>query len=1401
MKTFILICGLFFFSVSNAQYYYQSGSPTDLANWNTGLNGGGVSPASFNEAAAYWIPEGRTAVVFSPWSINGPGTSLRVRAGGVLKTDLAIEIGPGSYFHLDSGALYIHNNISVASQTIFHGTEIFEKYSTVRIDNWSGVNQPVWEGVGLNPNNCYFGNLEINWASLAGEWNQKLSSSSPGLCSSDFIMDTTGTGIFRFHDEQGITGRAVVKIFGDFIQNGGFLTCVSNRNTQYMTDIQLYGNFRQYGGALIGGGVGFGRVSFARQTTGGADTAYQTFYSYFPEYIQNMRFNVNPLCRLRLLSNFNTNTTDTAAGLYINAGGGAEANAAIDFQTYKVKGSTQFKTEGNVSLYIKSPFGFRDGDLFTAKGNLAVEHAQFLNISPFSKIFFSGAEPQITGSGMPDVLGNLYVDNPNGVTLSKNLKVTELYLINGKLNLSDYNLIVPNLSYLTGISLNNFINTNGDGFLKTYINVTPNDPVIPIGNGNYSPLLVKDASGHNADTFSFRVKNGFSVLPSDTSFCVRKTWEIIENTPGGSSLAIWFQWMREDEGINFKQSNYQPFTGAVGVYNYQSYNGYKPFDASTYDFPFLSTNDTNVAHSGAAYGNSGFYNEFNAGNKFVVGMYRGIYEYYFYNTGNGASLNSWKKNENGTGNSPLSFDRYEVFNVIQNKNAVFNTSAAFSNKTMLYLRGNGQLTANQPITNLGRFEMADSSFYNHNNIGVAANTIFAGVERFGANTTFNITMWSDTANAIRDGLQYTIPGNLVINFTNLVDPGTGGRWRNSGMNPSNILCYNLNYIQSSGYDLCPVGNYAYGASFITYLWGNLKLGDSLIAPDANPIINLSYVTSQSSGSAGALSIGGNLDIQRGKIKSEDNIFMANGRLGFNLNSSPKKYYISSYQPESQPIYNVGNFSYPSTMSPYDTLVLRSNFYNSQNIPGYPSDFFEVPNNAVFDCDTFAFRGMHLRVKKGGKVIIRNKEGMNFELNSTQSITFEEGSMLELAGNETQKLYKAGTTPVPSLSTLIINNSNGIILNEVVTVTDTLKFIRGKVSSDVTYLNFTDTTGTLGMSSSCYIEAPVKLFTASIVSKWIPFGKDGKLRPMNFQASGSNPAQWILSYTAADPHTFGSTYEPGINNISSNEYYTINNLTPGIGAYVGLSYGSESGVTEIESLRVARWSGAIWENKGAINYLGNQNSGYIISGYTPDFGNFAISSVNAQPLPVELAAFSGITNGNNVTLKWSTSYEFNNTGFDVERRISADTIWKKISFVQGAGNSNSQKNYQYEDKNTPTGKYSYRLKQIDYNGIYKYYTLQNEINVGVPNKFELSQNYPNPFNPSTKINFSLPADSKVTMQIYDMTGRLMGTVINSEILQAGYHTVQFNGNALSSGTYFYRLTAGEFVQTKKMTLVK
>jgi len=95
---------------------------------------------------------------------------------------------------------------------------------------------------------------------------------------------------------------------------------------------------------------------------------------------------------------------------------------------------------------------------------------------------------------------------------------------------------------------------------------------------------------------------------------------------------------------------------------------------------------------------------------------------------------------------------------------------------------------------------------------------------------------------------------------------------------------------------------------------------------------------------------------------------------------------------------------------------------------------------------------------------------------------------------------------------------------------------------------------------------------------------------------------------------------------------------------------------------------------------------------------------------------------------------------------------------------------------------------------------NNISTEIPDEFELYQNYPNPFNPSTTIEYSISKESPVSIVVYDVTGREIEMLVN-EVKRAGNYTVQFNASLLSSGIYFYKITAGNFTQTKKMVLIK
>lgn len=198
-------------------------------------------------------------------------------------------------------------------------------------------------------------------------------------------------------------------------------------------------------------------------------------------------------------------------------------------------------------------------------------------------------------------------------------------------------------------------------------------------------------------------------------------------------------------------------------------------------------------------------------------------------------------------------------------------------------------------------------------------------------------------------------------------------------------------------------------------------------------------------------------------------------------------------------------------------------------------------------------------------------------------------------------------------------------------------------------------------------------------------------------------------------------------------------------------------------------------------------------------NGTFTNLNTSPLPVELSTFTANTNNNKVELNWQTATEVNNYGFEIQRSKQSNNLaWEKIGFVEGNGNSNSPKSYRFTDDNPIQGNLVYRLKQLDINGDYKY-SKEIEVNL-IPKNFILFQNYPNPFNPSTTIKFSLPKMSFVTIKIFDITGREVATLLNG-FKDPGTYSINFNAGSLSSGTYFYKITSENFVQIRKMLLLK
>ena len=204
------------------------------------------------------------------------------------------------------------------------------------------------------------------------------------------------------------------------------------------------------------------------------------------------------------------------------------------------------------------------------------------------------------------------------------------------------------------------------------------------------------------------------------------------------------------------------------------------------------------------------------------------------------------------------------------------------------------------------------------------------------------------------------------------------------------------------------------------------------------------------------------------------------------------------------------------------------------------------------------------------------------------------------------------------------------------------------------------------------------------------------------------------------------------------------------------------------------------------------------GWGSQWGTNVVYKYDGPPLPVELSSFTATSNGNEVTLNWSTATEVNNQGFEIQRSVEGKEFFT-IGFVNGHGTTTEQQNYSYSDRNLDNGKYYYRLKQVNFDGSYEYSDVV-EVDFRAFNSYLLEQNYPNPFNPTTTIGFGLQNKSNVKITILNSIGEEVAFVLNEE-KEAGYHKVEFNASTLPSGVYFYQLKAGEFSETRKMILLK
>ncbi len=196
------------------------------------------------------------------------------------------------------------------------------------------------------------------------------------------------------------------------------------------------------------------------------------------------------------------------------------------------------------------------------------------------------------------------------------------------------------------------------------------------------------------------------------------------------------------------------------------------------------------------------------------------------------------------------------------------------------------------------------------------------------------------------------------------------------------------------------------------------------------------------------------------------------------------------------------------------------------------------------------------------------------------------------------------------------------------------------------------------------------------------------------------------------------------------------------------------------------------------------------------------------IPVELASFTAHQQNRKVNLNWTTATEVNNKGFEVHRKLK-NQDWENLTFVAGYGSSTETKSYIYEDdyEFLPyNGKVIYRLKQVDFDGSYKYSDPVSVDVTFIPSETNVSQNYPNPFNPVTTIKYTINHEGNVRVSIFNPLGQEIEQLI-SKTQNAGNYEVVWNADQYASGIYFYLFEytgldgSNNVKEMKKLVLIK
>ncbi|HEY0741950.1 MAG TPA: T9SS type A sorting domain-containing protein [Chryseosolibacter sp.] len=363
-----------------------------------------------------------------------------------------------------------------------------------------------------------------------------------------------------------------------------------------------------------------------------------------------------------------------------------------------------------------------------------------------------------------------------------------------------------------------------------------------------------------------------------------------------------------------------------------------------------------------------------------------------------------------------------------------------------------------------------------------------------------------------------------------------------------------------------------------------------------------------------------------------------------------------------------------------------------------------------------------------------------------------GGTASFEGTSTQTL--SSQTSIPSFGNVTMKNSNGLTLNTPIVISGALDLNSGIItsSSSSNYVSFTASASASNAKDASFIDGPVRKTGKAAFT--FPIGDGGFYHPLAMTAPSDIAAEFAARYLAVD-HGLGVSRDVTLQKVSDCEHWTLDRLVgsdnPTVTLYWNSPYCRLNYITNASFLRVARWSGTQWDNLGAAAFndvpAADGTNGYLLAASAlPNVASHSLTlgSIDAvNILPINLSSFSVIQVETSAEVSWTTATEHNNDYFTIERLVGNDFI--ALATIDGAGTSNSPRNYRWLDTEPLPGRSYYRLKQTDFDGS------ESFSEVVMLDRQTAAAPYPNPVTNTLFLDgISLSEDSKVIIR--DVTGR-------------------------------------------------